>query len=310
MELPDEQRVADGGAEADADAPSRRDQHTGSLGRNLPVAIASGVVMAAIFLATIFWSPWAFLTFVFALVVIGLLELDSAFRTHSLRPATPVALGAGLVMFFGSYAGGPSAQSLGLVLLVLGSLAWALLDPGGRQHEAAGGARLLGTGRITGNLGATCIMTLWVPFLASFIGLLLARENGAWYVMAPVALAVSNDIGAFAFGSRFGRHKLAPSVSPSKSWEGFAGGVLTVLVLAALITSRVPGFEMTLALALGLGVAIAATIGDLSESLVKRDLGVKDLGTIIPGHGGIMDRVDAIVFALPVAHLVLSAFGI
>jgi phosphatidate cytidylyltransferase len=313
MELPDEQRVADGdaGADAAADAPpSRRDQHTGSLGRNLPVAIASGVVMALIFLGAIFWSPWAFLAFVFALVVIGLLELDSAFRSHSLRPATPVALGAGLVMFFGSYAGGPSAQSLGLVLLVLGSLAWALLDPGGRRHEAAGGARLLGTGRITGNLGATCIMTLWVPFLASFIGLLLARENGAWYVMAPVALAVSNDIGAFAFGSRFGRHKLAPSVSPSKSWEGFAGGVLTVLVLAALITSRVPGFEMALALALGLGVAIAATIGDLSESLVKRDLGVKDLGSIIPGHGGIMDRVDAIVFALPVAHLVLSAFGI
>jgi phosphatidate cytidylyltransferase len=306
MDLPDEQGATD--AEV---SQARRDQHTGSLGRNLPVAIASGVVMAVVFLVTIFWSPWAFLVFVFVLVVIGLLELDSAFRAHGLRPATPVALGAGVVMFFGAYAGGESAQSLGLVLLVLGTLAWALLDPGGpggQEHHVP--ARSLGTGRITGNLSATCFMTLWVPFLASFIGLLLARENGAWYVMAPVALAVSNDIGAFAFGSRFGRHKLSPSVSPGKSWEGSAGGVLTVLVLAALITSRVPGFDMTTALALGLGVAIAATIGDLAESLVKRDLGVKDLGNIIPGHGGIMDRVDAIVFALPVAHLVLTAFGI
>jgi phosphatidate cytidylyltransferase len=332
MEPPDEQRVTDadmGGHVADpydeageADAAegspededavaSRRDRHTGSLGRNLPVAIASGVVMAIIFLATIFWSPWAFLVFVFALVVIGLLELDSAFRSHGLRPATPVALGAGVVMFFGSYAGGESAQSLGLVLLVLGALAWALLDPGGHEDLGAEGtSKLLGTGRITGSLGATCFMTLWVPFLASFIGLLLARENGAWYVMAPVALAVSNDIGAFAFGSRFGRHKLSPSVSPGKSWEGFAGGVVTVLVIAALITSRVPGFDMLTALAMGAGVAFAATLGDLAESLVKRDLGVKDLGNIIPGHGGIMDRVDAIVFALPVAHLVLIVLGL
>lgn len=298
------------GAEASAHPDERAGRHTASLGRNLPVAIASGIVLAVLFLGTLYLSHWAFLAFVAVIVVIALLELDGAFRSHGLRPATPVAMGAGFVMFFGAYATGPSAQSLGLVLLVLGTLAWALLDPHRPPGELDPTLRTsLGTGRITGNLGATCFMTLWVPFLASFIGLLLARDNGAWVVMATVALAVSHDIGAFAFGSRFGRTKMAPSVSPAKSWEGFAGGVATTLVIAALITSRGPGFDIPMALALGLGVAVAATIGDLAESLVKRDMGIKDLGTIIPGHGGIMDRVDAIIFALPTAHLVLLALG-
>jgi phosphatidate cytidylyltransferase len=288
----------------------RQDRHTGNLGRNMPMAIASGIVLAVIFLSTLVLAPIAFLVFVAAIIVVGLLELDGAFRAHGLRPATPVAIGAGLVMFFGAYAGGASAQSLGLVLVVLGTLAWALLDPGGRADGEAEHIETLRVGRLTGNVGATCLMALWVPFLASFIGLLLAREHGHWYVMAAVALAVTNDIGAFAFGSRFGRHKIAPSVSPGKTWEGFAGGVATVLLFAGLVTARVPGFDLPTALVFGLGVAVAATLGDLSESLVKRDLGIKDLGRIIPGHGGIMDRVDAIVFALPTAHLVLLAMGL
>lgn len=290
---------------------TRRDAHTGSLGRNLPVAIASGLALAGVFLTTLFLSPLLFMVFMAVLAVIALLELDGAFRLHGLRPATPVAVGAGLIMLFGTYAGGASAQSLGLVLLVLGTLAWSLIDPGPRDDAEGVAARAgLGVGRITGNVGATCFMTLWVPFLTSFVALLLNRENGAWYVMAAVALAVTNDIGAFAFGSRFGRNKMAPSVSPGKSWEGFAGGIATVLVLAALVTAQAPGFDLPLALVFALGVAVAATMGDLSESLVKRDLGVKDLGTIIPGHGGIMDRVDAIIFALPTAHLVLLTFGL
>lgn len=304
----------DATAPEDGHAVTRpEDRHTGSLGRNLPLAIVSGVVMAGLFFLTLFLSPIAFLGFIAVLVSIALLELDGAFRGQGLRPATPVAVGAGMVMLFGAYAGGASAQSLGLVLLVLGALAWALLDPGGRPADQGTGTPAPSDdrrqGRVTASLGATCLMTLWVPFLTSFIALLLARDDGPSFVMAAVALAVTHDIGAFGFGSRFGRHKMAPSVSPGKSWEGFAGGLLTVVVLAALVTSRLPGFDLGMALVFGLGVAVAGTVGDLAESLVKRDLGVKDLGRVIPGHGGIMDRVDAIVFALPTAHLVLLALG-
>lgn len=278
------------------EAPTSEPQPRGSLGRNLPVAIASGVALASVFIGALLFHPLALLAFLAVLAAIALLELDAAFREQGLRPATPVALGAGLVMLFGTYVTGPSAQSLGLVLLVIGSLAWTLLDTGRR--------------RVVASLGATFLMTLWVPFLVSFLGLLLVRENGVWLVLAAVALSATNDIGAFAFGSRFGRRKLAPSVSPAKSWEGFAGGMATTLAIAASITGPfVPGFTMTEALIVAAGVAVASTIGDLAESLVKRDLGIKDLGKVIPGHGGIMDRADAVIFAMPAAHLILVALG-
>ena len=264
-------------------------------GRNLPVAIASGLLLAGVFLGTLFFSVPAFLVFWALLVVIALFELDKAFRSKGLRPALPVAIGSGLVILFGAYYSGPTGQSLGLVLLLLGSMAWTLLDADRSQVAAS--------------LGATCLMGLWVPFLASFVGPMLVRPDGIWYVMAAVALVVSGDIGAYGFGYGFGKHKMAPTISPAKTWEGFAGGWLTVLVVAALITARVPGFDLPLALVFGTAVFLAGTAGDLAESMVKRDLGVKDLGGIVPGHGGIMDRADAVIFALPVAHAVLSLFG-
>jgi phosphatidate cytidylyltransferase len=266
-------------------------------GRNLPVAIASGVILAALFLGSVAWNAYAFLTLVALVVVVGVLEVANALRGEGVRPVTPVAIGAGLVMVYGAYAVGPQAQVLGLVLLVLGTLAWRLSD---RRRS-----------QVVGSLGATFLVTLWVPFCASFAGLLLARQDGRWLVMAVVALTVSGDIGAYAFGRPFGRHKLAPTVSPGKSWEGVAGGLLTVLVLAATVTAPlVPSLDLVDALLLGTVCLAAGTLGDLSESLVKRDLGVKDLGTVLPGHGGIMDRVDAMILALPAAHLVLLALGI
>jgi phosphatidate cytidylyltransferase len=291
-------RVRAVGPEADAPPKPRS-----GAGRNLPVAIASGVALAAVFIGSLFVHPYAFLTFFELLVVVALLELAAALRVHGLRPATPVAVGVSIVLVYGAYAAGPAAQSLGLVLLVFGTMAWTLVDPGSRRW---------GSGRehVAASLGATFLMTLWVPFLVSYAGLLLARGDvGRWHLLAVVALAVTNDIGAFAFGNFFGRHKLAPSVSPAKTWEGFVGGIATVLVLAAAVTARLPGFDLRTALVVAFGVAVAGTVGDLAESMVKRDLGIKDLGRIVPGHGGIMDRADAIIFAIPTAYLLLEILG-
>ena len=266
-------------------------------GRNLPLAIVSGVALAAAFLTFLALSPWLLLIFVGVLMGIALLELHRAFRLHGLRPGTPVAMGAGFVMFFGSYPDGTSAQTLGLVLLLFGAMAWALLD---RAREG-----------IAASLGATMLMTVWVPFLASFLGLILARPDGRWYVFLAILLAVFNDIGAYAVGMRFGRHKMAPKVSPAKSWEGFAGGiVVTVGVALAVAMPLVPDLSAVQAIVLAVGAAVAGTLGDLAESMVKRDLGVKDLGHILPGHGGIMDRADAIIFALPMTYLLLDALGV
>lgn len=275
-----------------------------SAGRDLRLAVVSGLALAAVFVGTLLWNPYAFLTFFTALVLLALLELDVAVRRRELRPATPVAVGAGVVMVYGAYASGPSAQSLGLVLLVFGAMAWTLLDVGtgddGHRRPR----------HVTASLGATCLMTLWVPFLGSFVGLLLSRESGVWYLLSIVALTVAHDVGGYAFGSRFGRHKLAPRISPGKTWEGLAGGLLGVWLLAGLLATRLPGFDLAAALTLGGVVVVAATLGDLAESLVKRDLGLKDLGKVLPGHGGIMDRADGIIFVLPAAHFLLVALGL
>jgi phosphatidate cytidylyltransferase len=285
---PEDPRPADGGA-----SPARAARS----GRNLPLAIASGVILAGLFLLTLLLNDYAFLTFVAIIVVAGLLEVAIAFRERGLRPATPVAAVAGLVMFYGAYLLGPAGQVLGLVLLVFGALTWTLSDR--RRRD------------VTASLAATVLMTLWVPFCASFIGLLLVRQDGAWYVMAVVALTVTADIGAYAWGSHFGRHRLAPSVSPGKTWEGLVGAMGTVLLFAAFVTAPlVPTLNVVQALLLGAGFVLAGTLGDLSESLIKRDLGLKDLGRVLPGHGGIMDRVDGLLFTLPTAHLMLLLFGL
>lgn len=267
-------------------------------GRNLPIAIGVGVAMAAAFVVVIAVSDWLFLAFIGAFVVIALLELGSALSTHSpARPATAVTIAAALLMLFGTYAFGPTAQVLGLFLLFTGAVAAVL---GNKRRQA-----------VAASLGATALMGLWVAFLPSFIGLLLAREGGIWYVMMAVGLTVTADISAYGWGSGFGRTRLAPRVSPAKSWEGFLGALVTVIVTAAIVAPlTVPGMTVVAAVLVGMALTVSATVGDLAESLVKRDLGVKDLGTILPGHGGVMDRVDAIIWAFPVAHLVLLGLGL
>lgn len=291
---------AEGVAEPPVGSSARGSKGRGA-GRDLSMAVVSGLTLAVTFIGTLALNGYAFVTFFTILVVIGLLELDVAFREHGLRPATPVAIGVGIILMYGAYASGPEAQSLALVLVVFATLAWGMVDPAGDP----------GTGRrpprVAASFGATFLAVLWVPFLASYSGLLLRLDEGRWALFATVLLVAMTDIGAYAIGMRFGRHKLAPAISPGKTWEGLVGGLLVSGVIAALAVARMPGFDLVTALALGAGVAVAGTVGDLAESLIKRDLGVKDLGRIVPGHGGIMDRADAVLFALPTAHFLLTA---
>lgn len=294
----------------------------GAGGRNVPAAIASGLVLGGVALGALYVEELAFLALIMVLMGIALHELHTALRAGGLRPATPVVGGAGIVMLFGAYLHGPAALAVGLVLAVAGSLVWSVvvdrldhrrgahaIAPADedRHREAAASAR--GAGWV-GDVAASVLMTGWVPLMAAFIGLLLDRPGGEWYLLATIALPVSNDIGAYGVGSRFGRRPLAPTVSPGKTWEGFAGGLVTVVVLAVAVTSRGADFTLVSAVSLGGALVVVSTVGDLTESLVKRDLGIKDLGAVLPGHGGIMDRIDGILFSLPVAHVVLALFGL
>lgn len=266
-------------------------------GRNLPVAIGVGIGLAIVFVGSVLIHPLLFLTFVGINLVIALLELDVAFTTTKVRPPTMVALLALPVMLYGAYLAGGDAIVAGLFGALALGFAYVMIT-----HER---------GHTVSRMGALGLMLLWVNLLASSLGLLLARDQGYWYVMAATALAVTSDVGAYAFGRNFGRTRMAPAISPAKSWEGFAGALVATVIMAVLVTARVvPGVTVPVAVVLAVAVVAAATLGDLAESLMKRDLGVKDLGTIFPGHGGVMDRIDALLFALPTAHLVLLAFGI
>ena len=266
-------------------------------GRNLPVAIGVGLGLATLFIGSLLLHPLLFLGFVTVNVVLALYELDAAFARTKSRPPTIVAAVATPLMVMGAHQWGTEAITYGVYGIgIVGFV--ATIATAGRGHTVS-------------RMAALMLMAVWVVVGASSLGLLLARPDGVWYVLAGTALTVTNDIGAYAFGRNWGRNKMAPSISPGKTWEGFAGALGTVLVMAALVTSRtVPGVDLPVALLLGAAIVVAATLGDLAESLMKRDLGVKDLGRIFPGHGGVMDRIDALLFALPVTHLVLLVVGL
>ncbi|CAN5582502.1 phosphatidate cytidylyltransferase [soil metagenome] len=266
-------------------------------GRNLPVAVGVGLVLSVMFVGSLLVHPLLFLTFISVVVGIGLLELDAAFAISKARPPTVTALVALPVMVYGAYLVGSEAIVAGLFAGLVGGFFVTMISSR-RRHTVS-------------RMAALSLMLLWVNLMASSLGLLLARPDGVWLVMAATALTVTSDVGAYAFGRNFGRTPMAPAISPNKTWEGFAGAMLSTVIMAVLVTAQVvPGVSLAAALTLAASVVVAATTGDLAESLMKRDLAVKDLGRILPGHGGVMDRIDALLFALPTAHFVLSAFGI
>ena len=265
----------------------------GRAGRNLPIAIVSGVGLAGLFIGSLFWHPAAFSLVVAALVVIALVEVGRVLADHDVAISVPVLVVASLVMLAGAYRADAAGQVVGVLVLFVGAVLWHLADPG-RD----------GVVRTVAN---TMLIGLWVGFLASYAVLLVHREHaGDVSTLAVIGSAVLADIGAYAAGSLAGRHPIAPRVSPKKTWEGLAGGLVTAAILAALVLPRMGDlFSVTAAVAIAVACGLAGFLGDLVESMFKRDLGIKDLGALIPGHGGVLDRVDGILLALPVGFYAL-----
>lgn len=260
-------------------------------GRNLPAAIAVGVGLVGLIIASLFVAKQAFVVVVLAAGALGIMELRSALAVASVRlPVVPVAVG-GAAMLIGSYAAGTAALSVIAALTLIALAVWRLADGAeGFVRDASAGAFVLA----------------YVPLLGSFVLLMLAQPDGAWRVVTFIATTTFSDIGGYAAGALLGRHPLAPTISPKKSWEGFAGSVIASMVVGwALVTQALEG-PAWLGLLLGAVVALTATTGDLVESVIKRDLGIKDMGTLLPGHGGVMDRLDSLLVAAPVCWLMLQ----
>lgn len=264
-------------------------------GRNLTAAFASGGLLAIAVLALLLIGKGPFAWFVGAVVLLGQAELYAVMRSRRLQPATLLGLVCGAFILAGAYLHGPAAAPFGLVLAMGLTVLWFMAAPVPFRRST------------TVNVGATILGTVYVPFLASFALLLLALPGdvGRNAFLVVVGLTVLYDVSAYAVGTLWGNRPLAPTVSPNKSWEGAIGGTLVILIVGLAIVPAIDPFNSARAVGLALVIALVAPIGDLVESALKRDLGVKDMGTILPGHGGILDRIDAILFAAPAAYYFL-----
>jgi phosphatidate cytidylyltransferase len=265
---------------------------TGRAGRNLPAAITVGVGLGIVILASLFVEKTAFLAVVGAAAVLALYELRQALSVAGIRvPLTPVVVG-GLAMIAVGYFNGPEWVPIAMALTVLALMLWRLR---------------LGAEGFVRDISAGIFALSYVPLLGTFVVLLLADEDGAWRVVTFIIVTIASDIGGYAVGVLFGRHLMAPRISPRKSWEGFAGSVAACLIAACLTVVYALDGAWWVGLILGGAAVVVATLGDLVESMTKRDLGIKDMGTLLPGHGGVLDRIDSLLAVAPVAWLILHA---
>lgn len=260
-------------------------------GRNLPAATAVGLALGALILVSLYVWKAAFVGVVVAAAVLGIWELTNAFRASRVRvPLVPIAVG-GVAIVVAAYAGGSEPMLVALTLSVLATLLWRLPEqPSGYVRDITAGVFSL----------------MYVPFLAAFAVLLLRPDDGADRVVVFVGLTVLSDVGGYAAGVLFGKHPMAPSISPKKSWEGFGGSALFCAAGGAVLLPALIGGEVGEGVLVGLAVMAVATLGDLGESMIKRDLGIKDMGSLLPGHGGLMDRLDSLLLAAPVTYLLLA----
>ena len=266
-------------------------------GRNLPVAIVTALVLAGALLGTLFTSRPAFVGFLLVIVVLALLELLAVLRARAMRPAYPVVLAMAAVLMIGAYLKGPSALSFGLLLTILAAFGWYLID---RQRT-----------EVTRNVGATVLATVYVPFMAAHLALVVRQaDHYVGAIIGYAALTVVYDTFAYAAGVPLGRHPMAPAVSPNKSWEGAAGASAACLLAGAFLLPLWEPWSLAPGLTLAGITCVVAPLGDLSESMLKRDLAVKDMGSLLPGHGGMLDRVDALLFMAPALYYVMAWFNL
>lgn len=273
-----------------ASAPQKK-----NAGRDLGAAIGVGVALGAVIVVSLFVVKAVFVGVIAVAVVVGLWELTSRLQERKgiKAPLVPLALG-GAAMVVAGYVRGAEGAWVAMALTALAVLVWRMTEPPeGYLKDVTAGV----------------FAAFYIPFLATFVAMMLTADDGARRVLTFLALAVVSDTGAYAIGWRFGKHKLAPRISPGKTREGLLGAVTFAMAAGALCMQfLIDDGIWWQGLLLGFAVAVTATLGDLGESMIKRDLGIKDMGTLLPGHGGIMDRLDSLLPTAPVVWLLLVLF--
>lgn len=268
-------------------------------GRPLSKAIAIGLLLGGVFVASLFWFVELFVAFIMVLVFFAVLELAGALRDKgSLRARWPlVGLSVAMVPLAFLYG------AEGHLWALLGAMVVAVLIRAGR-------ALVYKESRPTtfSDMGVAIMVLAYIPFLAGFAVLTASRPAGVVWVFVGVVIVVSVDVAAYATGLMLGKTPLAPKISPKKTWEGFAGSMVAAVVAGALLGVFLLGVELWVGIVLGVVLLGSATLGDLVESLIKRDLEIKDISSWLPGHGGFLDRLDSMLPSMAMLYVMFQIF--
>ncbi|MFC6714561.1 phosphatidate cytidylyltransferase [Branchiibius cervicis] len=250
-----------------------------------------GVALAVLVLVSLFTNKEIFLAVASGASALGVWELHRALAHRDFQPPVISTYVGSVLIPVVAYVWGKDAFASVIVLVLVAVVVEASVVPHADvQRNAAVGA----------------LVTLYVPALVGFAALLLKSGDGDLRIVTFILVVVCSDVGGYAVGVLFGKHPMAPSVSPKKSWEGFAGSAIACLIGGVLAVTLLLDGRWWVGLLLGACVVVTATIGDLCESVIKRDLGVKDMSNLIPGHGGLMDRLDSLLVSVPVVWAILT----
>jgi phosphatidate cytidylyltransferase len=272
-------------------------------GRNLPAAVGIGILLGGAFIVSLIFLKSLFVVFGGVLIGFTVFELSTALRVAGRDVPRVVSIVVGvlaaplafLAAQFGYSVEGLWLGTLGAIVVVT---VWRLVEAAVRPSHRTGAKNLLL------DIGAGMFVQLYVTFMAGFYLALTASEGGEWWTLASMIIVVATDTGAWGTGIWLGKHKLAPNISPGKTWEGFAGSIVVAIVAAVLLAWLMLGVPIWVGVVMGVLLALVGTAGDLTESLIKRDLGIKDISSWLPGHGGFLDRLDSILPSAAVAYAI------
>ncbi len=274
-------------------------------GRSLSNSIAVGLVLAGIFLSSLLIFKELYILLAIFGTAIGAWELSTALRTKGWYvPRVPAVVGSAIIMP-ATYLGGPTVQWLVSLGIVAALILWRTVHLLWERRKA-NFQTFLQTIR---DFGAAAFLVIYLPLSLSFSMLMLRRpDDGQWWVLTFVTTVALIDSAGYLFGRVFGKHKLAPGVSPKKTWEGLVASIIFGVSSAMAFTVFLLGGSWWVGLILAAGIILASVFGDLAESLIKRDLGMKDMSKLLPGHGGMMDRLDSLLPAALMTYLVMVVF--
>ena len=277
---------------ADTSEPPKKASRAG---RNLPAAIGVGVVLGGLAIATMLFFPIGWLVMVAIFIPVATYEVVRRLREAGYAlPLIPLLLGGQAIIWLSFYGpAGPLGAYGGTIVVCM---VWRLVGHGIREAPV----------NYLRDISATVLLATWVPLFASFSALLIFQDHGGIRAFTVIVTVVFADIGGYIAGVLFGKHLMVPAISPKKSWEGLGGSLVFGVAAAVLSVTFLMDRPAWVGVPLGLMLVITGVLGDLVESQVKRDLGIKDMGTLLPGHGGVMDRIDAMLPSAVAGWIVLT----